>query len=134
VKDRLAIMLGLQWVWLALAVLFNLISIWRIEHGGLSLISGRDPLGSIIALVIILPVLLAGARGYLRSYAISNFACMLLVGYVGVFIHVLAYWQGDLSRYSSLLAWVFAVGINLFGVISGVIGSWFALERSRRER
>ncbi len=120
------ICIRMQWIWFALAIGYNMISVWRMQHGGLSLIDGRDPVASIVSLMIIVPVLLAGGLGYLRLYALSNLVCMLLVGYVGVMIHLVANWLDEMAPYASFTAWLSGVAINLFGVSAGLAGSWFA--------
>ncbi|MDG0980998.1 MAG: hypothetical protein P8O79_14825 [Halieaceae bacterium] len=118
--------LRLQWIWFAFAVGYNVVSIWRTSQGQPPLIEGRNPTDSIISLMIIIPVFVAGAMGQLRFYALSNLVCMLLVSYVGVVVHLKTYWINDIGRYSDFYSWLLAVGINMFGVCAGIAGSVFA--------
>jgi hypothetical protein len=116
--------LMLQVVYLAVAIAHNSFSVWMIRTEGVGLIDGRDPLYSIFSLLILLPVLYLGLTGWNRLYILINTTLMMLVAHAGIINHLLFYLEGDLSRYSSTLAWSSSIAINVFGVAAGLGGSY----------
>ena len=122
----------MQVFWLMLAIGFNLVSIWRVSEGGQALISGRDPVHSIVFLLLFLLPIGLTVTGYHRASALSNIALLLPLFVSGLIIHVLRYFNNDQSMYLSQLVWSVAVLINLYGVLVGVLLSISAWKRSAR--
>lgn len=118
--------LVLQAVYLLIAVGYNLLSIWLTHNQGVALIDGRDPRYSILSLMLLLPVIYLGASGRYRSYLLTNTLLVLLIAYGGVINHILYYLDGDLSRYSSIWAWLSAIVVNAFGVLVGLTASYIS--------
>lgn len=122
-------LLTLQIIYLFIAVAYNVLSIWLINTRDIGLIDGRDPTQSILSLLLLVPVIYFGFLGWNRAYLLINTALMLLIAYGGIITHLLFYWDGDLSRYSSIWAWTSAVAINVFGVAVGLTASYMSWGR-----
>ena len=123
----------LQLTYLALAIGFNLVSIWLEQTTGKSLIEGSTPMRSIVLLVVLLsPTLWLGLRKKYTAYAVINFLLTLMLLQIGVLKHVYAYLDDGLWLYSSTVTWFAAIAINTFGVAMAVSGSISALIERRR--
>ncbi|MFT7591781.1 MAG: hypothetical protein ACI9UJ_001710 [bacterium] len=107
--------LAMQFVWLMLAVGYNLVSIYNIENGYSPLKIGNPEQ----TLVMIIPFVLLLISGVVKRYTLYFYfgafqTIMLFLG--GVVSHFYLVSISGLSQYSSVWSCIFAIGINLYGV------------------
>ena len=121
-------MLKLQALWLAIAILFHVLSLVRVSLG-MGPLSTNAPIYSIAALSLFIPVLLAGWRSHYLLYGVINGILICLVFYKGYLFQVLAIFSPErTSDYPSHGAWFAGILINTFGVPVGIYSSWLALK------
>lgn len=102
-------------VYYVLAMLFNIISITRVELGEVPLIDG-NPVLSMVLLSLFLLLYALGRFQYQRAFLGLCVFAIILLPIQGIFPHIQALMSVDgLARYASIhVAWV-ALFINLFG-------------------
>ena len=90
--------------------------------------SGRKPptptpplIGAMIMIIYGL-CLVPGLIGHSVLYRALMLLSILVLGYGGVFQHILRFIR-EASAYSSVIAWALAVGINLFGLVLNVLAA-----------
>ena len=99
---------------------YNIVSYVDISAGNPPL-SATDPIVGGIFMLAYGLFLIPGFTGHITIYRIFMAIAVLVFGYGGVIKHIINYF-GDLDAYSSITAWVLAVGINLF-IVSNIIAA-----------
>lgn len=107
--------LAMQFVWLMLAVGYNLVSIFNLKNGYPPLKVG-NPEQTLVMLIPFALLLISGVFKHYTLYfyfAAFQTAMLFLGGLVSHFFNVSI---SGLSQYSSVWSFIFAIGINLYGV------------------
>lgn len=121
-----------QVIWVLLAILVNIYSLWSI-HIGEKPLTSTEPFSAILLFLLFAPVIYAGNQGKVRLFALVTGLFVLLIVYGGIVRHLLALASLDkLEDYSSLTGLLVAVGINVYGVIASVWAIWCALKTVRK--
>lgn len=116
----LAKALDAQLVWFALATIYNGLSLVSIARTGAGFAGDQTATISAMAAVIMFgTVTMLGLKGWLFLYRILAPIVTVLLCVGGVLKHV----NAGPADYASQLAWVMAIGINVFGVTAYVVGS-----------
>lgn len=117
----------LQLIWIALGIVFNLVSYGRARIGRGPLMP-TPPLTGVLVLLIFVPFILLGLTECLALYLVLNLTMALFISYVGVINHVTAYRvPSKFENYASGVSLFTGAGINLFGVIVTLAGCVAAL-------
>ncbi len=112
----------MQTVWLAMAVSYNGISILLIRHAYAPLKEGY-PEVTLGFLALYAGLILFGFTKLYRLYFCLAILLVIILVVVGIGSHIYtAINTGISDTYSSLLAWVFAILINFYGVIVFLLG------------
>jgi hypothetical protein len=114
-------LLFLQVVYSLMGIGYNVVSFLVKASGGGQLSTTTPAIGAAVMICYGL-FLIPGYLHSLRSYRILMLIAIIAIGYGGIVTHVVNY-SRDPSLYQSLTAWIFAVGINLFGLCLNVIAS-----------
>jgi hypothetical protein len=105
-----------------LAIAYNVISIYRLSNGNPPLKEGNPEL----TLYFLFPYALLIALGYFqnfRAYFIVGAVLTLLLFIIGVLSHIhTVILPGGMQIYSSQWSWLFAILINIFGVLAFQLG------------
>lgn len=64
--------------------------------------------------------MIPGYTGYLKTYRLLMFFFLVASGYGGIVKHFIIYTQ-DPTIYASFLAWISAIGINVFGFLLNLL-------------
>ncbi len=126
--------LAVQVFYLTLAIGYNVVGLWMLSSTGEGLYHGAAYVFSIVSLPILIPVLLLGHDKMYRSFFVINTLVTLLLVVVGVMPHLTLYLDDNLQRYTSFAAWAWAIGINSFGVIVGLVASFISWKLVRESR
>lgn len=127
---NLRMLLKFQLVWVVLGLGYNGVSVWRIESGGVAL-SPTEPFSGAIFVGICGLIVFAGLSKTKRLYRFSAPCLALLLSYSGVGLHIINILaDASLTGYASFTAWLLAVLINAYGVITLSLGSWLAWRSS----
>ena len=118
-KMVLSSLLRLQLIYCGLGVGYNLVSYIKAATGGKPLASTSPVVGTAFMLFYGL-CLLPGYRGAHKLYRILMALFVLVTGYGGIIKHFIVYAQQP-DAYSSQLAWVAAIGINVFGTLLNLL-------------
>jgi len=109
-------LLILQVIYALLGVGYNVVSHLIVSGGGQALsatvpvVGGAFMLGYGIALI-------PGFFKKVVPYRLLMGAAIIIFGYGGIVTHILNASEGHMESYSSVTAWILAVGINVFGLI-----------------
>jgi len=109
-------LLILQVIYAVLGVGYNVVSYLIVSGGGQALSATVPIVGGAFMLGYFL-ALMPGFFKKVLPYRILMGAAILIFGYGGVVVHVLNAVGGRMDIYSSVTAFVLAVGINVFGLI-----------------
>lgn len=119
----------LQVIWLCLAASYNLLNLYFISINEQPLIEGKH-LQMLMMLSFYLIVILLGYWRKLYLYMILSMLLLIGLFIKGVVPHLyLGLIENDLSRYSSLYAWLIAIAINIFGLVAFALGIFQAKAR-----
>jgi hypothetical protein len=134
-ESRLKLVIKLQAVWLAVAILFHVASLIRVTMG-LTALSEAAPITSIISLCIIyIPLLYLGWKSYLVTYGLVIgfvFGMMLFTGQIP---RVMMYFSPEgISAYPSAIGWLGGILINGIGIPLGFLGSFLALRMAWKNK
>ena len=116
---KLKTLLFAQCVYAFSGIGYNVLSHLAVAYGGQAF-SATAPLTGGLSLALYGLCLLPGFLGYLRVYRILMGVSILVFGYGGIVKHLLNY-PGGLDVYSSMTAYIFAIGINVFGLVLNLI-------------
>jgi len=119
-------LLVLQLVYALVGIGYNVVSFALVSMGGEPL-SSTAPVTGAIALFAYGLCLIPGAMGYLIPYRILMVLSILVFGYGGIVKHLVNFFSDQLFLYSSTLAWVAAILINVYGLVLNVMAAagWF---------
>ncbi len=109
-----------QFIWFALASIYNGLSLVSLSHSGVGFAGDQAiTVSAMMAALVFFAVTLIGLKNWLLAYRVlaPGVTIMLFLG--GVLKHVSA---GPVD-YASYLAWALAIGINVFGVVVYTLGS-----------
>jgi len=112
-------LLQVQYVYFALGMLFNFVSIFSISQGEQQL-TPNDPFTGSLVMTIYAFCLLPGLKQKIKSYRILMFIAVIILGYGGVFRHIELF-QNSPGLYSSTASAIIGPGINFFGLILNLI-------------
>ena len=126
-KIQFKTLLLAQIFYLVLGAGYNVVSMIIAAMGGVPLSATNPGVGlvSMLAFGILLIPAFLGRIGIYRALMILAIA---VYGYGGIYLHVANVMAGGMHMYSSSLALVLAIGINVFGLILNIIAvaGWFA--------
>ena len=114
-------LLSLQVVYSLMGIGYNVVSYYQVSSGGQQL-SSTDPLTGGLVMLCYGLFLIPGFLRSVKIYRLLMLVAIIGIGYGGVVKHVINFFQ-DLSLYSSTVAWAFALGINLFGIVLNIIAA-----------
>lgn len=100
---------------------YNVVSYYQVSSGGQQL-SSTDPLTGGLVMFCYGLFLIPGFLRSVKIYRVLMIIAIIGIGYGGVVKHILNYFN-DLTLYSSTVAWAFALGINLFGLVLNVMAA-----------
>ena len=108
-----------QFFYAIMGIGYNILSFISVSSGGQAF-SATAPLTGGISLFLYGLCLLPGFLGYTGIYRVLMGVAIVAFGYGGIVKHLLNY-PGGLDVYSSMTAYVIAIGINVFGLVLNVI-------------
>jgi hypothetical protein len=111
-------LLWLQVLYALLGIAYNGVSIYYASVFSQPLAPTKPLLGIMTMLVYAL-FLLPGYLGKTVFYRVLMALAVIVIGYGGVVTHLINIFSQP-QLYSSLTAWSFAVGINLFGLVLNI--------------
>jgi len=114
-------LLCLQIIYALMGIGYNVVSYYQVSSGGQQL-SSTDPLTGGLVMFCYGLFLIPGFLRSVKIYRVLMIIAIIGIGYGGVVKHILNYFN-DLTLYSSTVAWAFALGINLFGLILNVMAA-----------
>ena len=116
----------LQLLWVVLGLIYNAVSYRQIASGS-SALAPTDPLAGAIFMGLCGGLIGAGMLGWRRSYRFGIPLLTVLLFYSGLWLHLMACSSdSSLPGYASFAAWLSAILINIYGVITLAIGGWLA--------
>lgn len=114
--------LQLQLTWLALAIFYNVISIYLLKNG-LTPLKNGDPEMTLFSLLVFTVLIGLGYAKQYRPYTVLGAALTTMLLIVGVGSHLYAAMSsGILVNYLSTWSWLAALLINIFGVTAFLLG------------
>ncbi|RPI94245.1 MAG: hypothetical protein EHM32_07040 [Spirochaetales bacterium] len=116
---KLKTLLLLQIAYAVMGVGYNVLSYLSVASGGQPF-SATAPLTGGLSLALYALCLVPGFAGYTGIYRVLMALSIVVFGYGGIIKHLLNYPDG-LGVYSSMTAYVLAIGINVFGLVLNVI-------------
>lgn len=116
---KLKTLLFAQCLYAFMGIGYNVLSHLAVASGGHAF-SATAPLTGGLSLALYGLCLLPGFLGHLRVYRILMGVSILVFGYGGIVKHLLNY-PGGLDVYSSMTAYILAIGINVYGLVLNVI-------------
>ncbi len=114
-------LLYLQVLYALMGIGYNVVSSYQVSSGGQQL-SSTDPLTGGLVMLCYGLFLIPGFLRSLKLYRLLMIIAIVGIGYGGVVKHIINFFQ-DLTLYSSTVAWAFALGINLFGLVLNVMAA-----------
>ncbi|NIB38146.1 hypothetical protein HBA55_01035 [Pseudomaricurvus alkylphenolicus] len=122
--SQLSFWLSAQILWLVMAVVYNIVGIYRVYRGGRALVGERDqPLHSLMSLPVFALPILVGFLSLEVLYCYTAPIILLLLGRLGFWRHIeAARSPAGMKAYSSSAAWWWAVIINGYGSLVLAIG------------
>ncbi len=106
-----------QLIWIVAAIVFNLVSLWRMSQGGEPL-SPTKPMVGMILFIGFTFVVGLGWKGYLKSYLLVTSLFTVVIAYGGVLLHFInMFGSNGLESYASIWVWCIGVSINTYGVL-----------------
>lgn len=121
-------LLKLELLWLAVAILFHVVSFIRISMGESSL-SETPPILGISVLCIFFPILYLGWKSHYIGFGVVNGLAMGLVFYTGYLFRIIMYLSPEgISDYPSAAGWYIGFLINTFGIPVGFYASYLAIK------
>jgi hypothetical protein len=106
-----------QLVWLFMAIGYNVIGIWRMQNG-LNALIGTRPEYALLSLCVFAVVIYLGFSKRNFMYLLSILLTLPGLIYIGIGRHIEAYiLDNSLPNYAGYWAWVWAIGINVYGVL-----------------
>ncbi|MBW1644497.1 MAG: hypothetical protein JRJ76_16845 [Deltaproteobacteria bacterium] len=114
-KIMLSTLLKLQLFYCFLGIGYNIVSYILAMSGGRQLSSTSPVIGTIFMSVYGL-CLMAGYKGFYKTYRLLMLFFLVSSGYGGVIKHFIVYSQQP-EAYASFSAWISAIGINFFGFL-----------------
>ena len=126
--SHLSFWLAAQTLWLAMAISYNLIGIYRVSQDGRALVGESDqPVRALVGLAVFAFPILAGYLNWDTVYRFSMPFVLLLLVVVGFWRHIEAAKSPEgMNAYASSAAWWWAVGINGYGTVVFAIGLFVA--------
>ncbi len=116
---KLKTLLTAQCFYAILGIGYNVLSFLSVSSGGQAF-SATAPLTGGLTMLLYGLCLLPGFLGYTGVYRALMGLAILVFGYGGIIKHLLNY-PGGLDAYSSMTAYILAIGINVFGLVLNVI-------------
>jgi len=116
---QLSTLLRLQVLYAVLGIAYNGVSIYFASAFKQPLAPTQPALG-IITMVVYALFLLPGFLGKTVLYRVLMAVAIIVIGYGGVVTHLINIFTQP-QLYHSLIAWSFAVGINLFGLVLNMV-------------
>jgi hypothetical protein len=120
-ERALSLVLRLQFLYAALLLAWNLCNIWAVWQGQVAL-SPAPLKASLPFFTLYLFVTCLGSRGWPKLYRAAMAIFVLLLSYGGVLVHVLHGY--DPQQYHSVVTFILAIAINIFGTVVSVLGAW----------
>jgi hypothetical protein len=119
-------LLTFQIIYALMGLGYNVVS-YFLALAGKEQLSATDPVTGAIVMVVYALFLVPGMLRYVIPYRILMVIAIVVFGYGGIYAHIANFIDSGFSLYSSPLAWVLAVGINVFGLVFNVIAAlgWF---------
>ncbi len=118
---RLSRLLQLQVFYAVMGIAYNGVSLYSAMVLKQALAPTNPVLGT-MSMVGYALFLLAGFLGKITLYRVLMVVAILVIGYGGVVTHIINIFTQP-QVYSSLWAWAFALGINLFGLVLNIIAA-----------
>lgn len=118
---KLKTLLLLQLAYAVMGVGYNVLSYLSVASGGQAF-SATAPLTGGLSLTLYALCLVPGFAGYTGIYRVLMLLSIVVFGYGGIVKHLLNY-PGGLDIYSSMTAYVLAIGINVFGLALNVLAA-----------
>ncbi len=115
---KLRTLLVLQIAYAVMGVGYNVLSYISVASGGQAF-SATAPLTGGLSLTLYALCLVPGFLGYTGIYRVLMALSIVVFGYGGIVKHLLNY-PGGLEVYSSMTAYILAIGINVFGLALNV--------------
>jgi hypothetical protein len=118
-------LLQLQVLYAVLGLAYNAVSFYSSMVLKQALAPTNPILGA-ISMVVYGLFLVPGFLGKITLYRILMVIAILVIGYGGVVTHIINIFTQP-QVYSSIWAWAFALGINVFGLVLNIIAAcgWF---------
>ena len=120
---------SVQWlelIWVAMGLSYNAVSYQRFTDGSAPL-APTDPVSGAVFMVLSGVLIVAGMRGWKLTYKFGILPLTILLIYSGLLLHLAAFASDrGLPTYSSFAAWLFAVLINVYGIVVMVLGGWLS--------
>jgi hypothetical protein len=116
---KLKTLLFAQCVYAFSGIGYNVLSHLAVSSGGKAF-SATAPLTGGLSLALYGLCLLPGFLGHLRVYRVLMGTAILVFGWGGIVKHLLNY-PGGLDAYSSMTAYILAIGINAVGLVLNLI-------------
>ena len=124
----------LLWVWIVLAIGYNLASFVMIQSGGQAL-SATDPVPASILFIVYAGIVFLAQKGFSKTFLVTNLIFLPMIVYNGILLHIFNFTGDEMHHYSSTGAWFFAIATNFFGVVVGTVCTFKSLNIfSRRQR
>jgi hypothetical protein len=118
---KLSLLLKLQIAYMALGILYNLVSLYVMSTGKPALTATQPAMG-ILSMAVYGLFLIPGFMRKLTVYRILMVVAILVIGYGGIVVHFINIFTQP-QIYQSILAWAIAVGINIFGLVLNLIAA-----------
>lgn len=119
---KLTSLLRLQVLYAALGVGYNIVSYARLASGlpGLAFV---NPIAGSATMLAYALMLLPGFYRKPTLYRVLMGFCVIALGYVGVVVHIVNAFGGNMNLYSGTAGWALAILINSFGLALNLIAA-----------
>ncbi len=125
---RLALLLKLQVSYALAGLAYNVVSAIRV-HAGLPQLSTTTPALGGAMMVIYAAFLISGWGRFHRGWLYRGLMGLSVVvfAYGGIWQHVATYLESGLAGYHGPVAWILAVGINVYGLVLNTVAAagWY---------
>jgi len=116
---KLRTLLVAQCLYAVMGIGYNVLSCMAVASGGKAF-SATAPLTGGLSLALYGLCLVPGFLGRTGIYRVLMGVSIIVFGYGGIVKHLLNY-PGGLDAYSSMTAYVLAIGINVYGLVLNAI-------------
>lgn len=124
-KLMISTLLKLQLLYCALGIGYNIVNYVSALSGGKPLSSTSPVVGTVVMVIYGLS-LISGLKLFYKVYRLLMLLFIVIFGYGGIIQHFIVYSKQP-EAYASMITWLVAIGINLFGFGLNIlaVAGWF---------